>query len=94
MANKRGLTFLKNKYIVTIAIFVVWIMFFDEITVSKWMKQKRNNQKIIEEIEVLNRKTFELEQRLKYRNNRDSIEKYARENYYMKRSNETLYIFD
>jgi cell division protein FtsB len=94
MANKRGLTFFKNKYVVTIAIFVVWIMFFDEITVSKWVKQKRNNQKIIEEIEALDRKTFELEQRLKYRYNRDSIEKYARENYYMKRSDETLYIFD
>jgi cell division protein FtsB len=94
MANKRGLTFFKNKYVVTIAIFVVWITFFDEITVSKWVKQKRNNQKIIEEIEALDRKTLELEQRLKYRNNRDSIEKYARENYYMKRDNEAIYIFD
>jgi cell division protein FtsB len=69
-------------------------MFFDEITVPKWVNQKMNNKKIIEEIELLDRQTLELEQRLKYKNNRDSIEKYAREHYYMKRSNEVIYIFD
>jgi cell division protein FtsB len=69
-------------------------MFFDDITVPKWYRQKTNNRKIIKEIELLDRKTIELEQRLKYKNNKDSIEKFARENYYMKRSNETIYVFD
>jgi cell division protein FtsB len=48
----------------------------------------------MKEIEWLNTQTMELEQWLKYRNNKDSIEKYVRENYYMKRNNETIYIFD
>jgi cell division protein FtsB len=69
-------------------------MFFDEITVQKWVRQKMNNTKIIEEIELLDRQTLELEQRLKYKDNKDSIEKYARENYYMKRNNEVIYAFD
>jgi cell division protein FtsB len=69
-------------------------MFFDEITVPKWVRQKMNNKKIIGEIELLDRQTLELEQRLKYKDNKDSIEKYARENYYMKRNNEVIYIFD
>jgi cell division protein FtsB len=75
-------------------IFFVWIVFFDEITVSKWVKLKMNNMKIIEEKELLDRQTIELEQRLKYKDNKDSIEKYARENFYMKRKNEVIYIFD
>jgi cell division protein FtsB len=94
MANKRLLRFCKNKYVITVAIFFVWIVFFDEITVPKWVKQKMNNRKIIEEIELLDKQTQELEQRLKYKDNKDSIEKYARENFYMKRSNEVIYIFD
>jgi cell division protein FtsB len=69
-------------------------MFFDEITVPKWMQQKIANKKITEEIELLDRQTIELEQRLKYKDNKDSIEKFARENYYMKRNNEVVYIFD
>jgi cell division protein FtsB len=58
------------------------------------MKQKMNNKKIIKEIELLDKQTDELEQRLKYMNNKDTIEKYARENFYMKRKNEVIYIFD
>jgi cell division protein FtsB len=53
-----------------------------------------NNNKIIEEKELLDKQTIDLEQRLKYKDNKDSIEKYARENYYMKRKNEVIYIFD
>ncbi|MDR0386281.1 MAG: septum formation initiator family protein [Prevotellaceae bacterium] len=92
--NRRLLKYCKNKYIITVAIFVAWIVFFDEITVQQWIRQKNNNKKILEEIELLDRQTIELEQRLKYKDNKDSIEKIARENYYMKRNNETIYIFD
>jgi cell division protein FtsB len=48
----------------------------------------------MEEIELLDKQTMELEQWLKHKNNKDSIEKFARENYYMKRKNEVIYIFD
>ncbi|MDR1169716.1 MAG: septum formation initiator family protein [Prevotellaceae bacterium] len=92
--NKRLLKYCKNKYIITIVIFAAWIIFIDEITVQEWIQQKNNNRKIMEEIELLNRQTIELEQRLKYKNNKDSIEKFARENYYMKRSNEVIYIYE
>ncbi|MDR1581985.1 MAG: septum formation initiator family protein [Prevotellaceae bacterium] len=92
--NKTILKYCKNKYVITVTVFFVWIMFFDEITVPKWMQQKIANKKITEEIELLDRQTIELEQRLKYKDNKDSIEKFARENYYMKRNNEVVYIFD
>jgi hypothetical protein len=93
MGNK-FLKYCKNKYVVTVAIFFIWVVFFDEITVPKWVRQKINNKKIIEQIELLDKQTIELEQRLQYTNNKDSIEKFARENYYMKRNNEVIYIFD
>jgi cell division protein FtsB len=69
-------------------------VFFDEISIPKWINQKVNNKNILEQIESLDAKTLELEQRLKYKNHKDSIEKFARENYYMKRNNEVVYIFD
>jgi cell division protein FtsB len=75
-------------------VFLVWILFIDEVSLPKYVQQKMNNKKIIEEIETLNRQTLDLERWLKYRDNKDSIEKFARENYRMKRSNEVIYIFD
>ncbi|MDR1341168.1 MAG: septum formation initiator family protein [Prevotellaceae bacterium] len=92
--GRKFLKFCKSKGTVTVVIFMVWVMFFDEISIPKWMNQKAKNKNILEETESLKKKTLELEQRLKYKDNRDTVEKYARENYYMKRSNEVIYIFD
>jgi cell division protein FtsB len=52
------------------------------------------NRQIIEETKRLNQQTIEMEQWLQNKNNRDSLEKFARENYWMKRNNEVIYIFD
>ncbi|MDR0384764.1 MAG: septum formation initiator family protein [Prevotellaceae bacterium] len=84
----------KNRSVITIALFLIWIVFFDEISVPKWVNQKTNNKNIRKEIKSVEQKTIDLEQRLKYKNNRDTVEKIARENYYMKRKNEVIYIFD
>ncbi|MDR3245533.1 MAG: septum formation initiator family protein [Prevotellaceae bacterium] len=92
--NKKVLKYCKNKYVVTIAVFLVWIFFFDQVSVPQWIKQKSDNRKIIEEIELFDKKAKILEQQIKFKNNKDSIEKFVRENYYMKRDNEVIYIFD
>jgi cell division protein FtsB len=92
--NKKILKYCKNKSVITIVAFLIWVVFFDEISIPKWMNQKVNNKNILEKIESLDKQTLELEQRLKYKNHKDSIEKFARENYYMKRNDEVIYIFD
>jgi cell division protein FtsB len=92
--SKKFLKCFKNKSVITIVAVLVWIVFFDEASIPKWINQKINNKNILEKIESLDKKTLELEQRLKYKNNKDSIEKFARENYYMKRNDEVIYIFD
>ncbi|MDR1130419.1 MAG: septum formation initiator family protein [Prevotellaceae bacterium] len=92
--NKKFLKYCKNRRMITVVIFMTWVMFFDDISIPKWVSQKRNTKNILEQIETLENKTKELEERLKYKNNRDTIEKFARENYYMKRNNEVIYIFD
>jgi cell division protein FtsB len=92
--NKKFFKYCKNKYIVTIVVFFVWIFFFDQVSVPQWIKQKSDNKKIIEEIELFDKKARDLEQQIKFKNNKDSIEKFVRENYYMKRDNEVIYIFD
>jgi cell division protein FtsB len=70
-------------------------MFFNEVTIFNLFSQKALNRKIESEIELFDNKTRELKQRIKtFKTNKDSIEKFARENYYMKRDNEDVYIFD
>lgn len=93
--NKKLVKYLKNKYVITTVIFLVWIIFIDQASVPRWIKQKTDNRKIKKEIELINQNALDLEKQIKiFKTNKDSIEKFARENYYMKRDNEVIYIFD
>jgi cell division protein FtsB len=92
--KERLLKYCKNKYTITVVIFLVWICCFDQLRIPQFINQKTINQRIGKEIDFFNKESMKLEQQLQYKDNKDSIEKYARENYYMKRENEVIYLFD
>jgi cell division protein DivIC len=84
---------LKNKYFLAIVAFVVWMIFFDNNSLKR---QRILNDRIDEikgmrvfyvtEIAKNNNAIYELETNL------ETIEKYAREKYMMKRDSEDVYI--
>lgn len=84
----------RNKYLLVIAFFLTWMMFFDnnnwfylnKLTDEAKLKQNEKNwyQK---EIKESKRKLHELTSDLK------ALEKFGREQYYMKRSNEDVFVF-
>jgi cell division protein DivIC len=87
---------LKNKYLLTLAGFIVWMLFFDDrdfyVTCFKQRQELnalRTSKQYYERQISATRK--ELDQ-LKI--NAFTIEKYAREKYLMKRDNEDLYIIE
>jgi cell division protein FtsB len=76
-------------------LFLVWIVFFDEVSVILWLQQRAANNNIEREIEIIDSKTKYLEKKIDaFKNSIDSIEKYAREYYNMKSDNEDVYIVD
>ena len=84
---------LKNKYFVTALAFVIWITVFDEnnlIERYKLSRRIREYNKQIEhysnEIEQNNRKLKEL------KSNKENLEKFAREEYLMKKDDEVLFV--
>ena len=84
---------LKNKYFLSIAAFVVWILFFDPRDVFTQMEHRRE----LKELQIsrawyqkeIAKESVEAEQ---LKTNPALIEKYARENYLMKRENEDIFI--
>jgi cell division protein DivIC len=87
---------LKNKYLLTVVAFAVWMLFFDDrdlyITFFKQRHELSDLQKSKQyyQHQITDTKT-ELDQ-LKI--NAFTIEKYAREKYMMKRDNEDLFIVE
>jgi len=83
----------RNKYLLTVIIFIVWLLLFDSnnlIGRYKEMKElnkmKSDREYYIKKIEVDKRKLYEL------KTDNHNLEKFAREQYRMKRPDEDLYI--
>ena len=84
---------LKNKYFLSASAFIVWILFFDPRDVFTQMEHRRE----LKELQIskawyqkeIAKESIEVEQ---LRTNPATIEKYARENYLMKRDNEDIFL--
>lgn len=85
---------LKNKYVLTLGAFLVWMIFFDDRDVITTHFKHRNELKRLEEGKAYYQqeisKTRADLQELK--SDPAILEKYAREKYRMKRDNEDLFI--
>ena len=87
-------SWLKNKYLLTAAGFIVWMLFFDERDFITTFFRQRQELKTLEKSEkyynnqIATTKT-ELEM---LKSNPSLVEKYAREKYLMKRDNEDLFL--
>ena len=85
---------ISNKYVIILILFVIWMGFFDE---NSFM----NHRELDEEIEKLENaneyydKQIETDQKIiDNLNDPDSLEKYAREEYKMKKKNEDIFIIE
>ena len=85
--------FFRNKYILTIIIFIVWVFLLDSNNLVSRYKEMRELHKLkidmeyyIKRIEEDKRKLHEL------KTDNHNLEKFAREQYRMKKPDEDLYI--
>jgi len=90
---KKFTIILKNKYVIITIIFLVWLIIFDQnnlisqIKLSQKFNELKQNKKYYKE-QIVN-DTIELNNLL---TKPENLEKFARENYLMKRSNEDIFI--
>ena len=82
-----------NKYLFVGILFLVWIAFFDKNSFVEKMQLRHKINTLTEQKEYY-QKTIEDDNRKiqELLSNRDNLEKFAREQYLMKNSNEDIYI--
>ena len=85
---------LKNKYIITLSAFVVWMVFFDDRDIVTTHFRHRNELKRLEEGKAYYQQEIDkTRQELRdLQSDPNVLEKYARERYRMKRDNEDIFI--
>jgi cell division protein FtsB len=90
---KKILPYVKNKYILTILIFIVWLLFFDRNNLLDraqelgHLRQLEKDKKYY--IERIDKDAKRLEQ---LRTNSKNLEKFAREQYLMKKDKEDIFV--
>jgi cell division protein DivIC len=85
--------FLRNKYFLTITIFAVWILLLDTNNLVERFRQMSELRKLKQEKEYFTKKIEEDKKKLNELKTDDhNLEKFAREQYKMKKKDEDLYI--
>lgn len=82
----------RNKYLFTAAIFIVWVTFFDRDNIVDRIQNMHELEKIRKENAYYNQQIIEDQKSLKHLEDKDFLEKFAREEHHMKRDNEDIFI--
>jgi cell division protein DivIC len=94
LLNHKILKPFKNIFILILVVFVVWMLFFDA---NSWLIHHELNTDIdaLESEKEYYKKEIEKDNKaIKKLSTEEGLEKFAREEYYMKRDNEEIYIIE
>ncbi|MES2881519.1 MAG: septum formation initiator family protein [Bacteroidota bacterium] len=88
-------SFLKNKYLLTLTAFVLWMFFFDDKDILT-QRTRTGNLRELQESKAFFTAEIAAERKAleELKSNPAAIEKFAREKYLMKRDNEDLFIIE
>jgi cell division protein FtsB len=91
--NSRVGAALRNKFILTALIFFLWLLLFDQNNLVDRKKSTREYNQLLQEKEYYQKKIDEDRKRInELKTNSDNLEKFAREQYLMKKDNEDIFI--
>jgi cell division protein DivIC len=89
----RAPSWIKNKYVLTIIVFLVWIILLDPNNVISRIREVRTRNRLLREKEYYMGRIEEDRRKLnELRTSNENLEKYAREQYRMKKPDEDLFI--
>ena len=83
-----------NIYVLIITIFVSWMLFFDSNSLLTHLELKQEINKLEKQKEHLQKEIDQDKKTIKSLRNDKGIEKFAREEYFLKKDNEEIYIIE
>ncbi len=84
---------LRNKYVLTIAVFTIWMLFFDQNNVVDRVRMGTEIRQLEDDREYYLEQIQKDSARLsELTTNKENLEKYAREQFLMKKANEDVFV--
>jgi cell division protein DivIC len=83
----------RNKFFIASALFIIWVTFFDDDNLIERLQNLRETRQLKKDKEYYIQKISEDSERLKeLKTNKENLEKYAREQFLMKKDNEDVFV--
>lgn len=87
------LPYLKNKYVITVLVFFIWLLFFDNNDLIRQYNREQQLQELKEERNFYKERIEETRAELKaLTSDPEKLERFARERYLMKKKNEEIFV--
>jgi cell division protein FtsB len=87
------ITIIRNKYILSLSFFIIWFSFFDRNDIVSQINLTKELWKLEDEkIYFLNQIKDDKTAMYELQHNPQTLEKFAREKYYMKKDNEEIFV--
>lgn len=94
LKEKPWFRIVSNAYVLVLTLFVVWMVFFDTNSLFIHNELKRENQKLMQQKEFLEEQIAKDKEVIERLSDPEELEKFAREQYFLKKKNEDIYIID
>lgn len=92
MEWKKYLSFLKNKYIIVLLALFVYLFFIEDVTIFDLYSRRQKRQELLNEKQRKLENIDDVRAKLKSLEDKDQLEKFAREEYYFKKKNEDVFV--
>lgn len=90
---KKAFSILSNRYLLTTALFFLWVLFFDQNNLLTQYEYFKELKKITDEKNYYEKELMKVKKSLQQLStNPENLERFAREKYFMKKDNEDIFI--
>ncbi|NHF61140.1 septum formation initiator family protein [Flavobacteriaceae bacterium TP-CH-4] len=92
--KKKWFRILTNMYVLVLTVFVIWMVFFDQNSLLIHLELKRQIDKLEKTQQFLKEEIEKDKKIIEQLSDPKQLEKFAREQYYLKKKNEEIYLIE
>lgn len=94
LKQKKWFKLMTNMYVLVLTLFVIWMAFFDTNSLLIHLELKKEINKLEQQKTFLETEIKKDKKVLKKLSSEEELEKFAREEYYMKKDNEEIFLIE
>ncbi len=94
LKQKKWFRIVTNMYVLVLTLFVIWMTFFDTNSLLIHLELKKEIDKLEQQKTFLKNEIEKDRKALEKLDDDDELEKFAREQYYMKKDNEEIFLIE